>query len=56
MYDFCRRVAMLAIVKGGIHAVGRTGGVCRTAIDRDAVACQYISRTFRAKGRSLLIE
>ena len=49
------RVAILAIVKGGIHAVGRTGGVCRAAIDRDAVADQDISRPlFEQKERSFL--
>ena len=44
MHDFCGGVALLAIVKGGIHAVGRIGGVCRAAIDRDAVGAQDISR------------
>ena len=43
MDDSCGRVALLAIVKGGIHAVGRTGGICRAAIDGDAVTGQDIS-------------
>lgn len=37
MDDFCGRVALLAIVEGGIHAVGCTGGICRAAIDRDVL-------------------
>ena len=52
MDDCCGRVAMLAIVKGGIDAVGRTGGICRTAIDRGAVAGQYVSRPLFGKGSS----
>ena len=52
MDDFCGRVAMLAVVEGGIDAVDRTGGGFWAAIDRDAVAGQDISgRLLRVKGR-----
>ena len=48
---------MLAVVQGGIHAVGRTGGVCRAAIDRDAVAGQDISGPlFEQRTASLLVK